>query len=104
MKPDRAIAVLAGTYASGRPKNRCVGKYTLDYVMRTRKLQYAGVWRKVEPVTFEELKGLQSQRVPFHRTKIANKLAEYGHTCLKPVDPQHYRDYKRFLLTLPVHL
>lgn len=61
---------------------------------------HPGRWKEVMPVTLEELRTLQTARVDKHRTVLIARLAEYGETHLKPLNPKYYRDYYRFLLTL----
>lgn len=62
--------------------------------------QVSGAWRTVEPVTVEELKALQVARVNNHRPQLVERLKTYEANGLYNLAEKHYRDYKRFLLTL----
>jgi len=94
------VAVVAGFYKTGRPKNSRVNAGSLAYIVRFKKRAYAGVWKPVEQVDREILRLATLPLVPCNRPAIVKKLNSYDAKALRDLDPKYYRDYYRFLKTL----
>jgi len=100
MKERKIIGVLAGIYKSGRLKYRPVRQQTYNYVNRTRRYDYFGIWKPCAPVDPEELRDLLRERVGKHKEALLVKVKELGCRGVSTMDEKHYRKFKRFLLTL----
>lgn len=92
---QRSIKILGVAQLDDGSNRFYTNSHTIAYWGRC-----VGVWRKVEPITLDELRALQYARVDKHRTALISKLSEFGQTHLTPLPRKHYREYKRFLLTL----